>query len=65
MKKTLALLFIGLLLGGMVPLPAGAETFYGDDSWNVTFNGSKMVSSSKSFTVAITFLYFSNISNFF
>ena len=45
MKKTLALLFIGLLLGGMVPLPAGAETFYGDDSWNVTFNGSKMVSS--------------------
>ena len=45
MKKTFALLFIGLLLWGMLPLCAEAETFYGDDSWNVTFNGSKMVSS--------------------
>ena len=48
MKRILALLIGGLFLWRMFPLPAGAETFYGDDSWNVTFNGSKMVSSFKS-----------------
>ena len=48
MKKTFALLLTGLLLWGMLPLPAGAETFYGNDSWNVTFNGSRMVSSFQS-----------------
>ena len=38
MKKTLTLLVCGLFLWGMLPLAAAAETFYGDDSWNVTFN---------------------------
>lgn len=45
MKKMLILVISGLLLWGMLPLPAGAETFYGDDSWNVAYNGSGMVSS--------------------
>ena len=48
MKKTLTLLVCGLFLWGMLPLAAAAETFYGDDSWNVTFNGSTMVSSFRS-----------------
>lgn len=45
MKKATALLFLCLLLAGTFPLPAEAETFYGDNSWNVTYDGSKMVSS--------------------
>lgn len=48
MKKIFSLLIGGLLLRGMLFLPAGAETFYGNDSWNVTFNGSSMVSSFQS-----------------
>ena len=51
MKKTLTLLICGLFLWGMLPLTAAAETFYGDDSWNVTFNGSTMVSSFRSWDI--------------
>lgn len=45
MKKFLSLHLCGMLLWGLFSLPAAAETFYGDDSWNVTFDGGKMTSS--------------------
>lgn len=44
MKNFLAGITVLLLLL-LFPLSAAAETFYGDDSWNVTFDGNKLISS--------------------